>query len=274
MENLKESEKCYHELVEINRTLEKRLAEEVWKNFQKDHFLIQQSSLAAMGEMMANIRQQCRQPLNSLTLLIQDLKDAREFGEITEQYIDRFTRESIIQIQHMTRTINDFRKFYRLNKDKCTFSVSEAIEVALSIFSTSLKSHDICVEFEYRGQPMAFGFPNEYSQAVLNILTNARDAFVNRDLHNRKILIDIYEEDGFLIAQFTDNAGGIDPAYLTKVFEPYFTTRNHGSGLGLYLTKMIVENMNGCVKAENIGDGTRVSLLVRKVTTGNIPKLV
>ncbi|HEY2421697.1 MAG TPA: ATP-binding protein [Neobacillus sp.] len=258
----------------LNRNLEKRIQEEVAKNRQKDHILIQQSRLAAMGEMIGSIGHQWRQPLNSLSLLIQDVREALDFGEINDQYIDRFTKESMIQINHMSRTINDFRKFYQPNKEKCSFSLSDSIEDALSIFSSSLKNHDIHVEFEYRGQQMAYGFPNEYSQVVLNILTNARDAFVMNNNMNRKMFIKIDETEAYLVAEFTDNAGGIEPALLEKVFDPYFTTRPQGTGLGLYMSKMILENMNGQVKVENTGDGARFSLTVPKVTAGVIPELI
>lgn len=258
----------------LNLNLEKRIQEEAAKNRQNDHILIQQSRLAAMGEMIASIGHQWRQPLNSLSLLIQDVREALDFGEINDQYIDRFTKESMIQIKHMSRTINDFRKFYQPNKEKCSFAISDSIEDALSIFSSSLKNHDIHVEFEYRGQQMAFGFPNEYSQVVLNILTNARDAFVMRDMKNRKMFIKIEETEEFLTAVFTDNAGGIEPALLEKVFDPYFTTRAKGTGLGLYMSKMILENMNGRVRVENTSDGARFCLTVPKVTAGVIPELV
>jgi PAS domain S-box-containing protein len=251
----------------LNWNLEKRIQEEVAKNRQKDHLLIQQSRLAAMGEMIASIGHQWRQPLNSLSLLIQDVREALEFGEIDDQYIDRFTRESMIQIKHMSRTINDFRKFYKPNKEKCSFSVGDSIEDALSIFSSSLKNHAIQVEFEFRGQQMAFGFPNEYSQVVLNILTNARDAFVHKDINNRKLIIKIDETKESITAEFIDNAGGIEQELLHKVFEPYFTTRNHGTGLGLYMTKMILENMNGSVLVENTSDGAHFYLTVPKIAT-------
>ncbi len=250
----------------LNRNLEKRIQEEVAKNREKDHILIQHSRLAAMGEMIASIGHQWRQPLNSLSLLIQDVREALEFGEIDDQYIDRFTRESMIQIKHMSSTINDFRKFYKQNKEKIPFTVGESIEDALSIFSSSLKNHGIQVEFEYRGQQMAYGYPNEYSQVVLNILTNARDAFVEKEINNRKMKIKIDETDEFITAEFIDNAGGIEPALIQKVFDPYFTTRPHGTGLGLYMTKMILENMNGNVTVENTGDGVIISLSVPKVT--------
>jgi signal transduction histidine kinase len=254
-----------------NRTLETRLKVEVAKSSQKEIILIQQSRLAAMGEMIASIGHQWRQPLNRLSLSVKEVREALEFGEINDQYIDSFTRESMLQINHMSRTINDFRKFYRPNKEKCSFAVSESIEDALSIFSSSLKNHGIQVEFEYRGQQLAYGFPNEYSQIVLNILTNARDAFVHNDISKRIVTITIDESGDNLIAVFTDNAGGIDPLILSKVFDPYFTTRPQGTGLGLYMTRMILENMNGSVFVENTDNGARFSLSVPKVTSDFVP---
>jgi signal transduction histidine kinase len=265
--NYRSLEEKYEALEMINRNLEQRIQEEITKNRRKDRILLEQSRLAAMGEMVANIGHQMRQPINSLSLLIQDVRDASEYGEINDQYIDWFTKETMIQINHMSQTINDFRKFYRPNIEKCSFSISDSIEDALAIFAFSLKSHNIRLEFEYRGQQLTFGNPNEFSQVVLNLLINALDAFVAKDIKNRKIRIIIKETKESFVAEFTDNAGGIEPSMLDKVFNPYFTTRPHGTGLGLYLTKMIIENMNGKVIVENEGDGARISLCVPKVTT-------
>lgn len=265
-----EQEINYQELAEqyeaINQLLEKRIQEEIAKNLEKDQILIQHSRLAVMGEIMSAIGHQWRQPLNSLLLLIQDVRDALEFGEINESYIDRFTRESMIQIKHMSQTIHDFRKFYKPNNEKSTFSVGDSIEEALSIFSPCLKTHGIFVEFENRGQQLAYGYPNEFSLAVLNVLTNARDAFVLKEIPRRKITIEIMETKEFVTAIFTDNAYGIEPAIIDKVFHPHFTTKPNGTGLGLYLTKMTLEKMDGSVTVENTGDGARFSINVPKAT--------
>jgi signal transduction histidine kinase len=269
MKGLVESQVGYRELAEkyeaINRRLEERLQQEIAKNKEKDLLLIQQSRLAAMGEMITTIGQQWRRPLKNLSHLIQDVKEADEFGEIDGQFVDRFTRESMLQINLMSRAINDFRKFYKPDHEKSTFSVGDAIEDALFIFSQSLKDHGIEVEFEYRGQQPAFGYPNEFSQAVLHILTNARDEFVESGSNNRVLVIKITETEQFIISEFTNNAGGIEPSLMHAIFAPYFTTKPHGTGLGLYMTKKIMENMNGQVSVENTGDGARFTLSVPKV---------
>ncbi|WP_223589960.1 sensor histidine kinase [Neobacillus bataviensis] len=259
----------YEETIKLNRYLEKRIEEIAAANKQKENLLIQQSRLAAMGEMLASIGHQWRLPLNSLTLLIHDLKDALEYGEINDKYFDRFTRDSMSQITQMSETINDFRKFYKFNKEKTTFSIGDSIEEALSIFSLSLQNHGIVVQFEYRGQQMAYGVPNEYSQVVLNILTNARDAFVHKEIPNRKIIIKLTETNNIIKADFIDNAGGIDPAHIHEVFEPYFTTRPQGTGLGLHMSKLIVEKMNGSITVENTGHGARFSILLPKLSVSN-----
>lgn len=270
MKGLVESQIGYRELAEkyeaINRRLEERLQHEIAKNKEKDLLLIQQARLAAMGEMITTIGQQWRRPLKSLSHLIQDVKEADEFGEIDGQFIDRFTRESMMQINLMSRAINDFRKFYKPDQEKCTFSVGDAIEDALFIFSQTLKDHGIEVGFEYRGQQPAFGYPNEFSQAVLHILTNARDAFVESGSSSRILTIKIVETEQFITAEFTNNAGGIEPSLMKTIFAPYFTTKPHGTGLGLYMTKKIMENMNGIVTVENTGDGARFTLFVPKVS--------
>ena len=121
---------------------------------------------------------------------------------------------------------------------------------------------------------MAYGYPNEYSQVVLNLFTNTRDAFVQNAINNRKILIKIDETAKEILAEFIDNAGGIEPSLLKKIFEPYFTTKHHGTGLGLYMAKKILEKMDGNVLAENTGDGARFCLTVPKVAAAVKPKLL
>lgn len=263
MSSYKEQAKHYEA---INQILGDRIKEEVEKNRQKEMLLIQHSRLAAMGEMIAGLSHEWRQPLKNLSTLIEDLGEAREFGEIDEQYLDRFSIESMGQINLLARLIHDFRKFYRPNKEKCAFSVGDSIEEALSLFSSSLNNYGIQVDFVYRGQQMAYGYPNDFSQVVLNILLNARDAFVGKEHPNRKIYITIAETNRFIAAAITDNAGGIDPAMLKNVFEPFFTTRPHGTGLGLYMSKLLLENMDGMIEVENTSDGARFCLSVPKVT--------
>jgi signal transduction histidine kinase len=164
----------------------------------------------------------------------------------------------------MSRTINDVRKFYQTNKEKCPFSVSDSIEEALSIFFSILKNQDIHVDFEYRGLQMAYGVPNELSQIVLHILTNAREAFDRNHIQSRKMKIQINTKENLIVVEISDNSGDIDLAHISRLFEANFTTKEHGTGNGLYITKMIIEKMNGFVKVDNTENGVRFILSIPK----------
>jgi C4-dicarboxylate-specific signal transduction histidine kinase len=254
----------------IKIELENRIKEEVSKSRQKDHILIQQSRLASMGEMLGSIGHQWRQPLNNLSLLIQDVREAQEFNELNDQYINRFTKESMVLIKHMSRTINDFRKFYLPNKEKAVFSLSDSIEDALSIFSLTLKNFNIHVHFEYRGQQKVYGYQNEFIQVMLNIFMNAKDAFVSQNIDNRKLSIKIDEDEWFYMIEISDTGGGIETSLLDTLFDPYFTTRQNGTGLGLYMSKIILENMHGNIKAENTATGAKFLLFVPKLEAAGV----
>jgi signal transduction histidine kinase len=268
LKKLKESETSYEELAKkckaVNKELEARIQNEVAANRERDLMLLRHSRLAAMGEIIASLGHQWRQPLNSLSLLIQDVSEALEFGEIDDQYIESFTKESMVQIKLMSRTINDFRKFYTINNEKSYFSIGDSISDALSMFSSSLTLNGIHVDFEYRGQQMAYGFPNEFSQVLLNILTNAKEAFIEKNITDRKLSITLNENETFVSAEIIDNAGGISSDAISHVFDPYYTTREHGTGLGLFMTKMILEKMDGRVSVENTGEGVKFTLAVPK----------
>jgi signal transduction histidine kinase len=162
-------------------------------------------------------------------------------------------------------TKHDLRKFYRTRREKCSFSVSDSIEDALSIFFSSLKNHVIQVDFEYRGLQMGFGIPNEFSQIVLHILTNIREAFDANNILTRKLKIQISSTENFIVVQFTDNAGGIDPAHISKLFDSNYSSDEQGTGMGLYITKMIIENMDGHLHLENTSEGSCFVLSVPKV---------
>jgi signal transduction histidine kinase len=174
----------------------------------------------------------------------------------------------------MSKINNDLRKFYRTHKAKCSFSVSDSIEEALSIFFSSLKNHDIQVDFEYRGLEMGYGIPTEYSQIVLHILTNIRETFDTNCIKTRNLKIQISSTEGFIVVEFTDNAGGIEPIQISKVLDPNFSSEDHKTGMGLYITKMIIENMDGHIQVENTSEGSCYVLSVPKVSSKNKTTIV
>ncbi len=248
------------QLRQLNETLEQRVHDEVTKNREKDHLMIQQSRLAAMGEMIGNIAHQWRQPLNTLGLLLANIKDAHDYQELTGEYLDKAVLDGEILIQKMSTTIDDFRNFFRPNRTPLPFSLSKAVADAVELVSASYRNSDIGISVEIREDAQVKGFPNEYSQVLLNLMNNARDAILA--LENREgkkggkveVVVGNDGRDGYVLVR--DNGGGVPEAVFGKIFDPYFTTRDKGTGIGLYMSKMIVEsNMSGRIEARNTATG-------------------
>jgi signal transduction histidine kinase len=245
-------------LKELNRTLEQRVAEEVEKGMEKDHLLIQQSRLAAMGEMLANIAHQWRQPLNAVGLIIQDFRDAYAYGELNKEYLDKKVEKGVEIIMHMSKTIDDFRNFFRPEKEKQTFLIREPIIKAASFIEAAYKHNGIELEIEIADDITAEGYPNEYAQVVLNILNNAKDALMESGAAKPRVSIRTFKENEKAVLTISDNAGGIPQDIIERIFDPYFTTKEEGkgTGIGLYMSKMIIEkNMSGKLTARNTNGG-------------------
>ena len=245
-------------LNQLTQTLEQRVAEEIVKGREKDHLLIQQAKLASMGEMIGNIAHQWRQPLNNVGLLIQDLKNARQFGDLDEGYLNDSVDKAMAIIQGMSATIDDFRYFFAPQKEPQKFSVAESAIKAISFVDANFKNNGIDIELDIKDDITIEGFPNEYSQVLLNLLNNAKDVLIERDVKKPKVTIRLYREDNRGLLTISDNGGGIPADIMDKIFEPYFSTKKEdkGTGIGLYMSKMIIENKgNGKLTAKNTEDG-------------------
>lgn len=248
-------QKSITSIAELNRDLDNRVREEVAKNRDKDQLLIQQSKLASMGEMIGNIAHQWRQPLNAVGIIIQNIQGAYEFDKLNEDYLNNAVRESMGLLQHMSKTIDDFRYFYRPNREKEKFSIREALEKTVSFIGTSYQDSHIELEVTVEHDSIRLGYPNEYCQALINILNNAKDVCIERKIRHARVKVKITKETrAILIVQ--DNAGGIPEEILPRIFEPYFTTKENGTGIGLYMSKMIIEKyMGGKLLARNFESG-------------------
>jgi PAS domain S-box-containing protein len=252
-------------LKKLNEELDSRVAERTAELRDKDQLLLIQSRQAAMGEMIGNIAHQWRQPLNTLGLIVQQLPFLYDIGELSKESLDKSTQQSMNLILHMSKTIDDFRNFFRPDKEMVEFKVSEAIITTLSLIEDSFKSHRIRIEVNTKHDPAINGYPNEYSQALLNILNNARDALIEREVDDPRVTINISADGDRAVVTISDNAGGIPEEIMRKIFDPYFTTKGpqSGTGVGLFMSKTIIEkNMGGMLAACNIANGAEFRIEV------------
>ena len=248
----------------LNNTLEEKIIVETSKQKEQEQLLIQQTRLAAMGEMIGNIAHQWRQPLNALGLVLQNLKFSYDIGELDEKMMDKSINKANILTQNMSKTIDDFRKFFKPNKAKEKFGINENVNKAIELVESTFEHHNIKLKKEFSSNELEFnGFPNEFSQVILNILTNAKDALLERNIENPEVIVQTKMENNNIFISIRDNAKGIDVDIINKIFEPYFTTKEEGkgTGIGLYMSKIIIENnMNGKIEVSNEENGANFTI--------------
>ena len=224
----------------LNETLELRVKEEISKNEEKQKVMFWQSRLASLGEMLANIAHQWRQPLTELNLTVFSMKKASLKSDDTE--VQKFYDDSKKIIKNMSNTIDDFTNFFKPDKEKQPFNIKESVDEALQILEQLLKQEMVLVIREFEDVEV-LGVSNELTQVIINLLKNSIDAFVLNSVLIREISIKIRVDFDAAIIEVKDNAGGIKEKSIYKIFEPYFTTKHtsQGTGLGLFMSKMICE---------------------------------
>jgi signal transduction histidine kinase len=263
--DITERKRNEQQLKQFNKSLENRIAQTVDEIRHKDQMLIIQERRAVMGEMINNIAHQWRQPLNVLGLNLQDLPLAYDSPEFSREYLKAGIDNAMQLIGHMSQTIDDFRNFFRSDKESTTFSVNDVIRRTLSLIEKNFQDQHIKIAFQSGGDCFVFGYPNEYSQALLNIIVNARDALVDHRTEDARILIQSFAEGDKTVVTITDNAGGIADDIIDRLFEPYFTTKgpDKGTGIGLFMSMSIIEkNMGGSLTVRNTGNGAEFRIEV------------
>ncbi|MDA3056075.1 MULTISPECIES: PAS domain-containing sensor histidine kinase [unclassified Campylobacter] len=248
------------ELTILNANLEKRVEEEIAKNEQSSRIMFRQSRLASMGEMMANIAHQWRQPLSELSI---DLFKMKQNLEDKDGFLDTYEHAKQV-IKNMSNTIDDFRNFFNANKPVENFLVSSCVDDAMIMLKGTLDRNDIKIDVKSQKNVFVYGHQSELTQVFMNILINAKDAFKNSEIKSKKIQISIKSNDKFAIIDIKDNAGAIKDEIMERIFEPYFTTKHKssGTGLGLYMSKMIVEHMKGEIIAENLKNWVNFKIIL------------
>ena len=250
----------------LNENLASEISSKIQEIHYKDAILQEKTKLASMGEMIGAIAHQWRHPLSVLHINLETLEDDYDGGKINKAFLKQHIEDNSVIIQYMSRTIDDFQNFYKIDKEKVQFDVMEKIESTLALQFNLLKKNNIKIIKEGESFTVC-GYPSEFQQVILNIISNAKDALLGKKVKEPYIKIKVFSNDAEGTIVISDNAEGVEVENLTKVFEPYFTTKDNkgGTGLGLYISKMIVEkNMHGNLSIANKDEGSEVLITLEK----------
>lgn len=276
VEATQELVKLYHSQKRKTETL-KKIHQNVLDKVDKRHknvnaesskkgtMLVQQSKMAAMGEMMDAVAHQWKQPLNSISMMTDMLKDDFKDGLVDEEYIADITETTHMQIAHMVNTLGEFRNFFRPAKDSTDFLTSVCIESVQVLMKDELLKNTINLTVDIQDDITIFGQINEFKHLFLNLLSNSIDAFNEKEISNREITIKSYIENENGIIEFEDNAKGIPQHVIADIFKPNITTKadGKGTGIGLYMSSQIVQKHNGAINVKNTNSGAMFSITIK-----------
>jgi signal transduction histidine kinase len=268
----------------VAQNLQDMVNEEIRNKLKSEQILVQQSKLATMGEMIALIAHQWKQPLNIIGLTVQDIEDAYDYEGLDKKYIEKTVTGVMEQIGFMTQTIDDFSRFLSPSKDKGEFGIIKAIEEVMFMVKGMFKRNNIVVSFDKEegflltGDYTIQGYPNEFKHVILNLINNSRDAILSSDKKGHtdkgregRIAIGLAKTDNRITITIRDNGGGIPPEIIDRIFEPYFTTKpeQEGTGIGLYMSRTIIENkLGGKLSARNIDGGAEFGIELQADESG------
>ncbi|MDX1809239.1 MAG: HAMP domain-containing sensor histidine kinase [Sulfurospirillaceae bacterium] len=244
------------ELRLLNSSLESRIKREVENSRKRDNIMFQQARLARMGEVLQNIAHQWRQPLGALMMIVQGFQSKYQAGKLDAEFIESRVEDAQKIGKNMSDTLEDFRNFFMPNRTKQIFDVNEAIQKAIDLSKYQLQKEYIELTSKISGSIKLYGFKNELIHVILNLISNSKDSLIaQQDLKEKKILIILKQTRKNIIISVIDNGGGIKDDIISKIFDPYFTTKHKsiGTGIGLYMSKQLVEkHMNGKINCKNI----------------------
>ncbi len=258
------NQKAIESLESLNKTLEQKVKKQVQERLLQEKYFFEQSRLAQMGEMINMIAHQWRQPLGAIGSTVVDLQLKQQLNqfdldtkkgqkELIEYYAEKLANIEKLT-QRMTQIIDDFRNFYKTNKEVVSISLKELVEKSISIIEGSLVGQGIKINYDYNSNEKVDVYDSEMMHVILNIVKNAQDIFNESNMKNLSISITTKEKSIVIC----DNAGGVPEDIIDKIFDPYFSTKldMNGTGLGLYMSKKIVEeHHNGKLFVKNRDNG-------------------
>jgi len=241
-------------LISLNDSLHIKVQQAVEEIRRKDEAMLQQSRLAKMGEMIAMIAHQWRQPLSSISAISAKLQLSVALEEeLPKETLVHELKTIDKRTTLLSNTIDDFRNFYNTNNDTNGFNLDKTISQVIEILSPAIKNADVSVHFNSSISQSIVSLESELIQVFMNIIKNAVDILKGRP-ESREIWIKAYQDDTRYVIVIEDNAGGIKDDILEQIFDPYFSTKKekHGMGLGLYMSKLIIqEHCKGTLSVKN-----------------------
>ena len=227
---------------------------DITEHKEQEEILYQQSKMASMGEMIGNIAHQWRQPIAIIAMWANNMKADIEFDDMNSEKFNKYADNIVQQTKQLSQTIDDFRNFFTPNKVKSEFSIQSIINKTKDLISASFKTNNINI-IEDIADIHIYALENELTQALLNIIKNAKDILITLEDRKRLIFIKVYEKKGILYIEIKDNGGGVPNDIIDKIFEPYFTTKHksQGTGIGLYMTQSIItKHLHGKIYVKNV----------------------
>ena len=229
------------------------ITEHINEKTKQQNLIAQQSKMAAMGEMIGNIAHQWRQPLSSISTSATGMKLQKEMNILEDKFLIQGLDQINKSVQYLSETIDDFRNFFKPNKNKSEFNIQDTIDKVINLLNSQFISNGI--KIIKSGNDIKINtFENELIQVIINLLNNSRDELIKKDSKDEKLIfIGVFEDKNNLVLEIKDNAGGISEDIIDRVFEPYFTTKyqSQGTGIGLYMSNQIIAGMEGFISVLN-----------------------
>jgi PAS domain S-box-containing protein len=232
---------------------------------EKEELMLNQSKHAAMGEMISMIAHQWRQPITTISMAANNILADIELDMLNNEEAKKFANEVSTQTQYLSNTIEDFRNFFKQDKDVETVDLETIFNDTSSIILASLKNNGIDFILNFDKTIQISTYRRELVQVLINIIKNAKEALQEKDIKVKKIEIKIVTVEDKISIEIIDNAGGIKDEIIDKIFEAYFTTKDqqNGTGLGLYMSKMIIEkHLKGKISVYNTNEGATFKIIL------------
>ena len=250
----------YKEQKELAEVLQEKLTLETFNREKKEELLIHQSRLASIGKISINMLNECEESIKGLNFILQNINTIHKQINFKNELVTKSMEQLHRIVNEMHIKNEELKNFINPHEIKKEFFLDEIVMESLSRLEEPFMNHNIKIDYNFSKSIRLFGFPTEFSQVIFNILQNAKDALIEKNITSKKVFVSIKKDQEFAYVYILDNAGGISSNIIDSIFEPYFTTKSYkkASGLGLFISKIIIEeNMQGKLEFENASEGAK-----------------